>query len=135
MPNIATTESRVVIIGSGVVGAALADELTQRGLRNVTVVDQGPLYETGGSSSHAPGFVFQVNPSKAMSELAQRTLDKLDTLNPGGETDWILKRGGGLELAYTDEQMRELKGRLGLARRWGGGGEQLGAAGARQRWP
>ena len=59
-------EAKIVIIGAGVVGAALADELTQRGARNVTVVDQGPLYQTGGSSSHAPGFVFQINPSKAM---------------------------------------------------------------------
>lgn len=135
MNALATTDSKVLIIGSGVVGAALADELTQRGLPDVTVVDQGPLYATGGSSSHAPGFVFQVNPSKAMSELAQRTLDKLDTLNPGGETDWILKRVGGLELAYTDEQMRELKRRLGFARSWGVTAELLDAAGVRKLWP
>src|SRR5699024_7712352 len=98
-------EAKIVIIGAGVVGAALADELTQRGARNVTVVDQGPLYQTGGSSSHAPGFVFQINPSKAMCELAQRTLNKLDELNPGGEDNWLLKRVGGIELAYTDDQM------------------------------
>ena len=32
---------RVVIIGAGVVGAALADELSARGWTDVTVVDQG----------------------------------------------------------------------------------------------
>ncbi len=41
---------RVVIIGAGVVGAALADELSARGWTDVTVVDQGPLPATGGSS-------------------------------------------------------------------------------------
>ena len=40
---------RVVIIGAGVVGAALADELSARGWTDVTVVDQGPLPATGGS--------------------------------------------------------------------------------------
>ena len=34
---------RVVVIGAGVVGAAVADELSERGWTEVTVVDQGPL--------------------------------------------------------------------------------------------
>jgi glycine/D-amino acid oxidase-like deaminating enzyme len=48
---------RVVIIGAGVVGVGLADELTERGWTNVTVVDQGPLWAAGGSTSHAPGLI------------------------------------------------------------------------------
>ena len=50
---------RVVIIGAGIVGANLADELTARGWDQVTVVDQGPLPLTGGSTSHAPGWYFK----------------------------------------------------------------------------
>ena len=46
---------RVVIIGAGIVGCALADELDQRGWTDVTVVEQGPLFAAGGSTSHAPG--------------------------------------------------------------------------------
>ena len=34
---------RVVIIGAGIVGANLADELVGRGWTNITVVEQGPL--------------------------------------------------------------------------------------------
>ena len=135
MAHAYTSSSKILIIGSGVVGAAIADELTQRGARDVTVVDQGPLYETGGSSSHAPGFVFQINPSKAMSELAQRTLKKLDELDPGGEDNWLLKRVGGIELAYTDDQMRELKRRHGFAQAWGVASELISADGVRQLWP
>jgi len=130
-----SSDARIVIIGSGVVGAALADELTQRGADNVTVLDQGPLYDVGGSSSHAPGFVFQINPSKAMCELAQRTLNKLDTLDPGNEDDWILKRVGGVELAYTDEQMRELKRRHGFAQAWGVESELIGPSRTKELWP
>ena len=41
---------RVVIIGAGVVGAALADEISARGWTEVTVVDQGPLPSTNWAS-------------------------------------------------------------------------------------
>ncbi len=112
-----STSPSVVIIGLGVVGAALADELVLRGWTDVTVVDQGPAFETGGSSSHAPGFVFQISPNRAMCQLAQRTLDKLD----GAEVDdgWVMKRVGGLELATTPERLRELRRRHGFAQAWG----------------
>ena len=39
---------RVVIIGAGIVGTGLADELTERGWTNVTVVEQGRLWAAGG---------------------------------------------------------------------------------------
>ena len=61
---------RVVIIGAGIVGTNLADELASRGWNNITVVEQGPLELAGGSTSHAPGLVFQTNPSKTMTEFA-----------------------------------------------------------------
>ena len=58
---------RVVIIGAGIVGTNLADELVTRGWTNITVVEQGPLELAGGSTSHAPGLVFQNNPSRTMT--------------------------------------------------------------------
>ena len=45
---------RVVIIGAGIVGANLADELAQLGWTNTLVIEQGPLNIPGGSTSHAP---------------------------------------------------------------------------------
>ena len=65
---------RVVIIGAGIVGTALVDELVARGWTDITVLEQGPLYAAGGSSSHAPGLVFQTNPSKTMTEFAKYTV-------------------------------------------------------------
>jgi glycine/D-amino acid oxidase-like deaminating enzyme/glycine cleavage system aminomethyltransferase T len=110
-------DTRILIIGAGVVGAALADDLTGHGMKSVTVVDQGPLYRTGGSSSHAPGFAFQTTGSPVMSELARRTLDKLDGATLDGQ--WILKRVGGLELACDSERLEYLHRRHNLARSWG----------------
>ena len=47
--------ARVVIVGAGIVGCAVADHLTSMGWRDVVVLEQGPLFEAGGSTSHAPG--------------------------------------------------------------------------------
>ena len=61
----------VVVIGAGIVGCAAAHYLTLAGVRNVVVVDQGPIGDTGGSSFHAPGLCFQTNGSKLSCTLAQ----------------------------------------------------------------
>ncbi|WP_263165150.1 FAD-dependent oxidoreductase [Streptomyces sp. SCSIO ZS0520] len=108
---------RVVIIGAGVVGAALADELSHRGWTEITVVDQGPLPATGGSSSHAPGLVFQANPSKTMTEMARRTVEKFLALEVDGES--CFQQVGGLELATTAERLAELHRRQGWLTSWG----------------
>ena len=61
----------VVVIGAGIVGCAAAHYLTLAGVRNVVVLDQGPIGDTGGSSFHAPGLCFQTNGSKLSCTLAQ----------------------------------------------------------------
>ncbi|MBO0876812.1 MAG: FAD-binding oxidoreductase, partial [Pseudonocardia sp.] len=108
---------RVVIIGAGVVGAALADELSALGWDRITVVDQGPLPEPGGSSSHAPGLVFQANPSKTMTQLARYTVEKLCGLDLDGEPCFLPV--GGLEVALTEERLADLHRRAGWTRAWG----------------
>ncbi len=45
---------RVVIIGAGIVGTSLADELVLRGWSDVTVLEQGPLFAAGGSARTRP---------------------------------------------------------------------------------
>src|SRR5687767_9831456 len=108
---------RVVIIGAGIVGANLADELATRGWNNVTVLEQGPLHLAGGSTSHAPGLVFQTNASKTMTEFASYTVDKLLSLSKDGQSCfWQL---GGLEVATTEERLEDLKRKLGYATSWG----------------
>ena len=107
-----TESPRVVVIGAGIVGSALADELTERGWTDVTVVDQGPLFATGGSSSHAPGLVFQTNPSKTMTEFAAYTVRKLHGLG-------CFRQVGGLEVATTEARWTDLRRKHGLATSWG----------------
>jgi glycine cleavage system aminomethyltransferase T/glycine/D-amino acid oxidase-like deaminating enzyme len=107
----------VVIIGAGIVGSSLADELTARGWTDVTVLDRGPLFTTGGSSSHAPGLVFQTNPSKTMSEFARYTVEKFGTLKHS--QGWAYNQVGGLEIATTPLRWEDLHRKAGWAQSWG----------------
>lgn len=103
---------RVIIIGAGIVGANLADELVSRGWSDITVVEQGPLDLPGGSTSHAPGLVFQTNPSKTMTQFARYTVEKLLSLD-------CFNQVGGLEIATTSARLEELKRKHGYASSWG----------------
>ncbi|OEV05366.1 GcvT family protein [Streptomyces oceani] len=123
MPAQPRTQPRVVIIGAGVVGSALADELTERGLTRVTVLDQGPLFATGGSSSHAPGLVFQTNPSKTMTEFAGYTIRKFLGLEPAGQG--CFQQLGSLEVAGSAARWDDLKRKQGWATSWGVHGRLL----------
>lgn len=106
------SSQRVVIIGAGIVGCNVADELVSRGWNDITVVEQGPLDMPGGSTSHAPGLVFHVNPSKTLTLFAKYTVEKLLSLG-------CFNQVGGLEVATTPERLEELKRKHGYAQSWG----------------
>ncbi len=117
------TGPSVVIIGGGIVGASLADELTERGWTNVTVVDGGPLPMSGGSTSHAPGVVFQTNGTKVMTDFARYSVAKFSALSWQGEPCYLPV--GGLEIATSPERATELERRYGYSQSWGVPGARL----------
>ena len=110
-------KASVVIVGAGIVGCAAAYHLTRLGLRDVVVVEQGPLFKAGGSTSHAPGIVFQTNPSKTMCLFAQETVALYGSLCLHGEPVW--HGVGSLEVAQTPARLEDLKRRHGWAMSWG----------------
>jgi glycine cleavage system aminomethyltransferase T/glycine/D-amino acid oxidase-like deaminating enzyme len=115
--------AQTVIVGAGIVGVSAAFHLADNGAADVLVLDQGPLFETGGSTSHAPGIVFQTNGSRTMCRLAQDSVALFDTLDADGERVWY--GVGGLEVATTPERLEELKRRQGFARSYGIEGTEL----------
>ncbi|ALQ29370.1 sarcosine dehydrogenase [Arthrobacter sp. YC-RL1] len=123
-----STQQHIVIIGAGIVGTNLADELVQRGHTNITVLEQGPLDLPGGSTSHAPGLVFQTNPSRSMTKFATYTARKLaalDCFNPVG----------GLEVATTETRLRDLRRRHGYAKSAGLEAQLLSAEQCLEMYP
>ncbi len=107
----------LVIIGAGIVGTAAAHFLTQMGWRDIVVVEQGPLYAAGGSTSHAPGLVFQTTSSKTMAAFAKETVALYGSLDLDGQPCWY--GVGSLEVATTPARWADLKRKLGWARSWG----------------
>ncbi len=109
--------AETVIVGAGIVGASAAYHLAELGASDVLVIDQGPLFETGGSTSHAPGLVFQTNPSRTMCRIAQDSVRLYTDLDVDGEPAWY--GVGGIEVATTQERLAELHRRRGWARSYG----------------
>ena len=115
----------VVVIGAGIVGCTLAHRLAEGGVRDVVVLDQGPLENTGGSSFHAPGLVFQTSPSRLMCLLAQRSVDYYDGLDEPERRTWL--GVGSLEVAVEQQRVRELHRRRNHAEAYGLRGEVVDA--------
>lgn len=113
----APKRAQVVIIGAGIVGCSAAYHLTQLGWTDIVVLDQGPLFHTGGSTSHAPGLVFQTNISKTTCELAMYTVKLYSELEVDGQPCFYSV--GSLEVAHTPERMEDLHRRHGYATSWG----------------
>jgi glycine cleavage system aminomethyltransferase T/glycine/D-amino acid oxidase-like deaminating enzyme len=110
--------ARVVIVGAGIVGASAAYELTKRGIPDVVVIDRGDLFQTGGSTSHAPGGVFQNNSSRTVSKLAQWSVETFLDVNADGDTP-VYWPTGSLEVATTEARWQDLHRKYGYARSWG----------------
>jgi glycine cleavage system T protein len=111
------TQARLVIIGAGIVGGSAVYHLAKMGWRDMVVIDQGPLFETGGSTSHAPGLMFQTNPSKMMTEFAKYSVKLYNELTFEGEPAFYPV--GSIEVAHTEARHADLKRRHGWATAYG----------------
>ena len=87
----------VLVIGGGIVGCSAAYFLTEMGWRDIVVLDQGPLFHNWGSTSHAPGLMFQHNVSRTMSQLAMWSVELYGRLRPAGGA--AFHQTGSLEIA------------------------------------
>ena len=120
--------ARVVVIGAGIAGCSVVYHLAKLGWTDVVVLDQGPLPDTGGSTSHAPAFIFQINPSKFFSETARYSVELFSSLEVDGQCPFY--KVGGLEVAWTPERLQELKRKVGFGKSWGLEAEVISARGS-----
>ncbi|GAA3572320.1 FAD-dependent oxidoreductase [Amycolatopsis ultiminotia] len=108
---------RVVVIGAGLLGCAVADELTVAGWTEVTVLEQGQEIAASGSTGLDHGLVFRTHPDRTATEFAKYTVDKYGALTVDGR--WCFQPVGSLTLATTPERLTALRRQHGLATSWG----------------
>jgi dimethylglycine oxidase len=124
---------KIVSVGAGIVGCGLADQLTQMGCHHVTVIDQGPLFATGGSTSHAPGGVHQTNYSRTMTQFAQYSVKRYSELDLEGLP--CFHGVGSIEVAATPARWEDLKRKSGVATAWGVASQLLTPEECKQKVP
>ncbi|MGQ0663016.1 MAG: GcvT family protein [Pseudomonadota bacterium] len=118
--------ARLVIVGAGIVGASAAYQLGRLGWRDIVVVEQGPLFHTGGSTSHAPGGLALITSSRMLTEFAKYAVSLYATLSVDGRPGARLV--GSLELARSAARWNEIKRRSGWGKSFGVEHHLLGPA-------
>lgn len=94
-----------IIVGAGIVGSALAAFLSEDKFAGRVLLLDRSFEEVVGSTGYAPGFLGQFNESNVLTRLAVNSLKEYERF-PG-----IFKRVGGLELARTEQGVRQLNER------------------------
>ncbi|WP_410607483.1 FAD-dependent oxidoreductase [Amycolatopsis sp. lyj-109] len=98
---------RVVVVGARLLGCALADELTERGWTDVTVI--------GDAADDHPGLVFRTHADRTLTAFAKYTVEKYSGL----DGQWCFNPVGSLEVATSPKRLDDLKQRHGWATSWG----------------
>ena len=99
--------SKVVIIGGGVIGCSVAYHLTKFGWKDVVLLERDQL--TSGTTWHAAGLVSQLGPTAAVTKIRKYSLDLYKKLEKEVDHSAGLRLNGALSIAQTDERWQELK--------------------------
>lgn len=108
---------QIVIVGAGIVGAAIAAGLSAVDGITVTVIEQGPPERLPGSTGHAPGFVGVLGDSPLLTGLAKASVAAYDSMAVNGVNGF--SRVGSIEIAMTAPAERLLERRYRMAQEAG----------------
>ncbi|MBA2755884.1 MAG: FAD-dependent oxidoreductase, partial [Chloroflexi bacterium] len=106
------TDTQVVVIGGGVVGASVLYHLTKAGWTDVILLERREL--TAGSTWHAAGGMHTLNGDPNVAKLQQYTIKLYEEIQRVSGQDCSIHLPGGLMLADTEVRMDFL--RMAVAR-------------------
>jgi heterotetrameric sarcosine oxidase gamma subunit len=108
------TQARVVVIGGGIVGTSVAYHLTERGWRDVVLLERNVL--TSGTTWHAAGLVGQVRATYNMSTLAKYATELFEDLERRTGLGTGFRKTGSVLVASTEGRWDEVKRGASMAR-------------------
>jgi 4-methylaminobutanoate oxidase (formaldehyde-forming) len=124
---------RVVIIGGGVGGTAIAYALARLGWTDVVLLERSEL--TSGSTFHSAGLVGQLRGSPTLTRMMVDSVAIYRGLAAETGVDPGWREVGSLRLASSAERMEELRRQAGWAKAYGLEMELVSAGEARNRFP
>ncbi|MFK7800637.1 MAG: NAD(P)/FAD-dependent oxidoreductase, partial [Anaerolineae bacterium] len=102
-------KTNIIVIGGGIVGTSIAYHLTQAGVEDVLLLDKGDLDHNDGSTSHAPGGLRTLTPSKFFTVLGQGSRAVYDKLPLAIEGQEQFFRTGMMQIANTKARFDSYK--------------------------
>jgi glycine cleavage system aminomethyltransferase T/glycine/D-amino acid oxidase-like deaminating enzyme len=126
-PRELPARARVVIVGGGVGGAAIAHHLAKLGERDVVLLERSEL--TSGSTFHSAGLVGQLRSSVSLTRMMMDSVELYRSLDCG----WV--QCGGIRLACTAEREQEVLRQVAWARTFGLPLQLISAEQARELFP
>ncbi|MGE4562913.1 MAG: FAD-dependent oxidoreductase [Rhodospirillales bacterium] len=125
--------TRIVVIGGGVVGCSIAYHLARIGEKDVVLLEKSGL--THGATWHAAGLIGQLRSSRNLTLMMQYSADLFGKLaqETGVATDW--KPVGSLRLASSNARWEEIKRAHGQAKAFGLEMELMSASEAHDLFP
>ncbi len=101
------SNSKVVVIGGGVIGCSVAYHLAKFGWKDTILLERDQL--TSGTTWHAAGLVSQLGPTAAITKIRKYTLDLYKELQEKVDHSAGLRLNGALSIAQTKERWQELQ--------------------------
>ncbi|MCK4512359.1 FAD-binding oxidoreductase, partial [bacterium] len=111
------TNADCVIIGGGIIGAAVAYYLAKGGMTNCVLLESE--YLSSGATGRCGGGIRQQWSTEPNAQLAMDSVRIFKTLEEELNADIEFLQGGYLVLAYTDEDVEQFHKNFELQRRLG----------------
>ncbi|MDH3678532.1 MAG: FAD-dependent oxidoreductase [Acidimicrobiia bacterium] len=133
MSTAVSERSQVVIVGGGIMGCALAYNLTKVGLSDVVVLERHQL--TSGTTWHAAGLVGQLRATENLTRLARYSIQLYRDLEAETGQATGFRTSGAISLAATGSRWEELRRTAAMARHLEVEAEEIGPGEIGDRFP
>jgi len=113
------SKAEIVIIGGGVIGASIAYNLADKGMKDIVVLEKN--YIASGSTGSCGAGIRQQWGTKMNCLLSKKSMEIFENMNEILETkrDIELKQGGYLLLAFSEPELDQFKENVKLQHRYG----------------
>ncbi len=126
-------ETKVIIVGGGVIGCSIAYHLTKLGWKDVVLLEQNQL--AGGTSWHAAGLVGRLRTTNSMTRINKYSAELYAALEKetGHSIGW--KQVGSIIVGRSPDRMIQLQRTAAMSERFGVEVQLVSPPFAQEKWP